>query len=317
MLILRRLLTVHFFLIGLFLNGCMCPNQLIPCADPPPLPKCCMPERIRVALVLGGGGAKGLAHVGVLEVFEKANIPIDLIVGCSAGSIVGSLYADYPDAEYVRSVLEPMSSTTLLDINIFKARFGLSQGYSLVRVLRKNLNVNCIEDLSIPLVIVATDLKTGELVPFAGGPIIPAVKASCAIPLVFVPVPLHGRVCVDGGVADPVPAKVAKYFGAEFVIAVDLGGLLPPTFPNNLFSVATRSAEITLLWQSESCVRHADVIIKPQLEGVGTFSNNMNEYIIEAGRRAAREALPQILEHLSTFSIEKEVQPQELESLDD
>lgn len=291
-----------FFLLQIFLalaTGCGSPYRLIPEDEPPELPSCHLPEKIRVALVLGGGGAKGLAHVGVLEEFEKAQIPIDLIVGCSAGSIVGALYADYPNAEYVRSVLEPMKPNMLLDINIFNAHFGLSQSYSLGRMLRKNLSVSCFNELDIPLIIVATDLKTGELIPFAGGPIIPAVKASCAIPLVFAPVRLHGRVCVDGGVADPVPAKVARHYGAEYIIAVDLGGLLPPTSPTNLFGVATRSAEITLLWQSESCVRHADVIIRPELEGIGTFEDEKNEYIIEAGRKAAREAIPQILEYIA------------------
>lgn len=296
---LKKVLVCCICFLIPIISGCTGKCTLIPSAEPPPLPACQMPEKIRIALVLGGGGAKGLAHVGVLEEFEKANIPIDLIVGCSAGSIVGALYADYPDAEYVKSILGPMKTHSLVDINIFKARYGLSRGHSLVKMLQKNLNVRCFHELSIPLVIVATDLKTGELVPFAGGPIIPAVKASSAIPLVFDPVKLHGRICVDGGVADPVPAKVARQFGAEYIIAVDLGGLLPPTYPTNLFGVATRSAEITLLWQSESCVSHADVILHPELEGIGCFTEDMNEYIIEAGRRAAREAIPKILAHLS------------------
>lgn len=289
---LKRIYVCIFLL--LFAVGCSPTYRLIPVEDPPPLPSCQMPEEIQVGLVLGGGGAKGLAHVGVLEEFEKAGIPINLIVGCSAGSIVGSLYADYPDAKYVQSILGPMNTNSLLDINIFKAQFGLCQSISLRRMLQSTLNVSCFDELNIPLVIVATDLKTGELIPFAGGPIIPAVRASCAIPLVFAPVRLHGRVCVDGGVADPVPAKVARYFGAKYVIAVDLGGLLPPTSPRNLFSVAARSAEITLLWQSETCVRHADVVIRPALEGVGTFEDEMNEYIMEAGRKAAREMIPKI-----------------------
>lgn len=296
----KALAVWKLLFLSVLMSGC-CTYRLIPDEDPPPLPTCYLPERIQVALVLGGGGAKGFAHVGVLEEFEKAGIPIDLIVGCSAGSIVGALYADYPDAAYVRSVMEPMKTNMLLDINIFKAHYGLSQGYSMTRVLRKNLNVTDFNELKIPFVAVATDLKTGELVPFAGGEIIPAIKASCAIPFVFSPVSLHGRICVDGGVADPVPAKIARQLGAEYVIAVDLGWLLPPTFPSNLFSVATRSAEITLVWQSESCAHHADVILRPELQGVGTFDDDMNEYVIEAGRRAARKVIPQIQEYLSSI----------------
>lgn len=287
-----------FLALGLLIS-CCCPQKYYPCDCPPPLPNCpvvCKP--IRLALVLGGGGAKGLAHVGVLEVLEENNIPIDLIVGCSAGSIVGALYADSPNTEHLKEILLTLNTDYLVDVDIWNARYGLCQGKSLRRFLRKNLCATNFDELQIPFFLVTTDLYSSELVTIGGGPIIPAVEASCAIPLIFVPVALHGRACVDGGVIDPVPVRVATHFEAEVIVAVDLRGLLPRKFPANLFGVASRSANITLLWQSEGCLKDADVIIRPELEKYGTFEDEYNEQIYQAGRSAALEMLPLILECL-------------------
>ncbi len=312
-------------MIGMFLKlvsavfllcGCTCPNHFFPDDDPPPLPPCYVPERIRLALVLGGGGAKGLAHIGVLEELEKAEIPIDLIIGCSAGSIVGALYADCPNAEYVKCALEPLNTKRLLDINLWTARYGLSQGKRLSDVLHQRLEASCFEELKIPFILVATDLYSGELVRIGGGPLIPAVKASCAIPFIFVPCQLHGRVLADGGIIDPTPAATAKELGAEIVVAVDLGALLPRTLPTNLFGVATRSAEISSLWQCEACADVADVVIRPHLMNVGTFDDHRCNEIYEAGKRAAKEAIPFIqekLKHLPKCSIPHDGIEQEVE----
>jgi NTE family protein len=293
------------FSLLIFLSSCVCPQHYQPNDSPPSLPDCYIPEKICLALVLGGGGARGLAHIGVLEEFEKAEIPIDLIIGCSAGSLVGAMYADCPNSAYVRSILEPMKTNAFLDINLWKARYGLSQGNAMDRVLKKNLHAKTFDELQIPLLIVATDLYSGHLVTIGGGEIAPAVQASCAIPFVYAPVELHGRVFVDGGVIDPVPVRVAHQVNAEFVIAVDLRSLLPHTFPHHLFGVATRSAEITLLWQSESCLEKADLIIRPQLGDLGTFCDDFHDVIYEAGREAARQAIPLIRERLAQMSTNK------------
>ena len=293
----------------LLLSGCFSPQRFHPCKNPPPLPECQIPEQIRLALVLGGGGAKGIAHIGVLREFEEANLPIDLIIGCSAGSMVGALYSDHPDADYLYSVVEPMNRRNLLDINILSARYGLCSGNFLKKHLQKNLRVKKFNELKIPFLLVATDLLSGELVTIGGGDIVPAVQASCAIPFVFVPVQLHGRVLVDGGVIDPVPVRVARDLGAELIIAVDVRGLLHPTFPTNLFGVATRSAEITLLWQSEGCIQDADVIIRPEVAHIGCFEDASHKIIYEAGRAAARQAIPHIKELLLTLALSKESSP--------
>lgn len=290
-------MNVIYLLCFCLLTGCSA-KQYIPCEDPEPPASFCVPEKIRVALVLGGGGVRGMAHVGVIEELVNANIPIDLIVGCSAGSIVGALYADNPDIEHIKCAVWGLRTDSICDINIFTCRYGLSQGGAFHRVIDQHLEAECFEELKIPLVVVATDLYSGELVPLGSGDLVTAVQASCALPFVFVPCEHNGRILVDGGVINPVPAKVAKDLGADIVIAVDLCELLPKTFPQNLFQIANRSAEISYMWQNQACTRFADFVIRPKTCGVGTFNDKMKRQIYEAGRCAAQEALPAILERI-------------------
>lgn len=294
---LKPLKIIFFYLSLLLLSGCETKFDLP--HDPPPIPQCPPPSNVRVALVLGGGGARGMAHVGVLAEFEKAGIPIDVIVGCSAGSIIGALYADCPNACYVKHLLKPLRTWDILDINVWYGRYGLVRGGALRRFLRNSLSCRCFEQLQIPLYVVATDLIAGELVSFNSGSIIPAIHASSAVPFVFSPVYMHKRWLVDGGVSDPVPTRVARSTGARIVIAVDLSSLLPRTCPTNLFGVARRSAEIKFLLQSESCIEGADVIIRPALGDMGLFDDRNPQNVYDAGCTAAREAIPQIIDLLA------------------
>jgi NTE family protein len=303
-----------WFLIFFVLLGCQTKYEV--CENPPPIPLCMPCEKVRVAVVLGGGGARGLAHVGVLEELEKAGISIDVIIGCSAGSIVGALYADCPNAAYVRQLLQPLRKWDVLDINILKARYGLVQGHSLRRFLRKNLKARCFEDLQIPLYVVATDLYSGDLVCIGSGPIIPAVHASSAVPFVFAPVLHYGRVLVDGGVVDPVPVAIAKQLGAQLIIAIDLCELLPKTCPTNLFGVATKCAEIKFAKQSESCVQGANIVIRPELKEVGMFDDDHHDLVYRAGCEACRNALPNILEAIYLCCQETETNDAQVEEND-
>lgn len=293
-----KLLYLYLSL-AVLLTSCFCPQHYDISDNPMPLPDCPVIQKpVRLALVLGGGGARGLAHVGVLEVLEEANIPIDLIVGCSAGSIIGAIYADCPNTEHLKEVCLTLKTNYLTDFSIWNARMGLCQGRNLRNFLDANLDAETFEDLKVPFFLVATDLYSSELVTIGGGELVNAIEASCAIPFVFVPVQLHGRALVDGSVIDPVPVRVANRFDPEVIVAVDLRGLLSQEFPTSLFSVAIRSAEIVLLWQSEECIKDADVIIRPEVEGFGTFADKYNEQIYQAGREAALKALPQIQEAL-------------------
>lgn len=279
----------------LFLFSC-CGRPILPDCDVVPPQPFKVPNHIRVALVLGSGGVRGMAHVGVLEELINAGVPIDLIVGCSAGSIVGALYADSLCLESVKRAVAGLKRESILDIDLWHCRYGLSQGRFMHKVLNENLCARTFEELQIPLVVVTSDLCTAELVPIGSGDLAKAIQASCSIPFVFVPCRHLGRSLVDGGTINPVPVKVARDLGAEVVIAVDLGELLPKTMPRNLFEVATRSAEIAFMWQNEFCTQGADVIIRPRTCGVGCFNEEMKWELYLAGKCAAQEEMDRILD---------------------
>ncbi len=289
------------FLLLLIAAGC-CPYKYVPMCDPPPPAPFRVPEKVRVALVLGSGGVRGMAHVGVIEELVRAGIDIDVIIGCSAGSIVGALYADSKDICRVRHAVQNLKTDSILDINLWECRFGLSQGTAIKKMLRCNLWSRYFEQLQIPLVVVAADLHQGCLVPIGSGDLIKAVRASTAIPLVFVPEEIDGRILVDGGTINPVPVCVARDLGADLIIAVDLCELLPQTFPTNLLGVAARSTEIAFMWQNSVCVKHADIIIRPSMCGIGTFNDKALTTLYNVGRAAGREAVPAILERIAQMT---------------
>lgn len=235
-------------------------------------------------------------HVGVLEVLEEEGIPIDLIVGCSAGALVGALYADTYSAESVKDMLMSCKRGDLLDIRLSCCRYGLSQGNAMCSFMRKHLKARHFEDLKIPFVCVATDLEQGEAIPLGTGPLIPAIQASCAVPFFYQPVVLHGRVLIDGGVVEPNPVAAACVHNPRLIIAVDLSLLLPITAPTSLFGIAQRSAEIMHLNMSRHCLENADIVIKPVCHPIGMFEDCHTNYLYEEGKRATREILPLIKE---------------------
>ena len=300
-------LAINLFLVSLllFLSGCQ--SRYHASKNPGPIPQFqhSVPQKpMNVALVLGGGGSRGMAHVGVLEEFEKAGIPISLIVGCSSGSLVGALYADRPDALFVKETLEPLKRRDLMDYRLLDFRYGFVRGTGLRLMLRSKLRSRRFEELKVPLIVVATDLLEGELVTIGGGEVVPAVHASCAIPLYFQPVEAYGRILVDGAVIDPVPVKVAKLYNPKVVIAVDLSALLAKELPRHLLGVAMRSWEISFRHQSMECMKGADVIIRPNIGDVGLFDDQKTELTYEAGKLAAREWIPKIKELLRQRAIE-------------
>lgn len=288
------------------LTSCKCNlqtyNHDIPCSAVA-IPAYCPPKKpMRLALVLGAGGARGMAHIGVLEEFEKAGIPVDLIVGSSAGSLVGSLYARNPNACEIKAELARLRKDDFLEFNLFIRCQALCYGYGLKKFLLKHLGNSHFEELQIPLVVVATDLYEGDLVVLGSGAVAPAVHASCAYPLVLSPVKVHGKVLVDGGVINPIPVQIARQHSPDVIVAVDISSYLPQRKPNNLFGVAKRCTEIQFLTQSNLCVGGADYVIKPELGEVGTFDHTYNEEVYLAGRHAARAAIPAIRQILSEKS---------------
>lgn len=264
-------------------------------ARPEPIPEFRRPdEPVKVALVLGGGGSKGLAHVGVLMELEQAGIHPDLIVGCSSGAIIGALYADQPHVDRLERLLIGLKRSDLMDFSLFASRFGLVKGLLLQTFLSANLKARTFDQFQIPFIAVATDLATGELVELGGGEAIPAIQASAAVPGVFSPIFYLGRYLVDGGVADPIPVATAKKHGARVIIAVDVGEDLSQDEPAFHFGVARRSLEISHRKLSEYVCRDADVVIRMKFQDLGMFNDRHNQEIYEHGRNMARAMLPHI-----------------------
>lgn len=266
-------------------------------------------QNVNVALVLGGGGAKGLAHVGVLEILEQENIPIDLIIGTSSGAAVGALYSSFTDALYVKSLLLNLGKWDLLDISfsstckmLYEAS-GPVSGYSFEKFFLDNIPQRSIEQLTIPFAAVAVDIESAEPFIIKSGPIAPAVHASAAIPPVFSPIKLYGKTLVDGGVALPVPVAAAKAYNPKLIIAVNISA--PPTKGclSSALDLTYRSLEISYYILAQIQSASADIVIHPNLEGFGLFDDTNNEAIYQRGLQAAQKAIPTIKQKLLALKI--------------
>lgn len=253
-----------------------------------------MSERApRLGLALGGGAARGLAHIGVLRVFEEAGIRPDVIVGTSAGAIAGVFHA--AGVSWQRMASWASSLRWRMIARPVVSRLGLTSNERLGWLLERALPVRRFDELSIPFACMATDLESSEPVLLCEGELASAVRASCAIPAVVVPVERDGRLLVDGGVADNVPTTVTRLFGADIVIAVDVNrSYRRPAPPTDMFAIAMQ-AFFTIARKAERLATdHADVLIAPDVGGIGLEELHRAPELIAAGERAARAALPKI-----------------------
>jgi len=250
-------------------------------------------ENINVALVLGGGGVKGIAHLGVLEVLEENNIPIDLIVGTSAGSIIGAMYADRPDAYALKQEFVKFKRTNLIQpryLEIVKfpfSTFGIEDGVMLEKYLKKSIKARNFEDLKIPLVVVTTNLKTNESFPISSGPITPAVHASSAIPPVFSPIHAYGQVLSDGGIIEAVPTNSAKYYKPKMIIAVNVAAPPPKGKYINMLDLTYRALWISYYNLSVLQAKEAHINLHPDLENIGIFDDSLKNEIYLQGKLEA------------------------------
>lgn len=250
-------------------------------------------DRPQIAFVLGGGGARGFAHIGVLKVLDDAGIRADLVVGTSAGSLVGAFYAGgIRNDELVETALA-VQRNELVDF-VFPNR-GFIEGNRLQAYMDKALHGRLIEQLDIPFAAIATELRTGRLVAFTRGDTGMAVRASCSVPVIFQPTAIQGSEYVDGGLVSPVPARVAREFGADLVIAVDVSR--QPAEQKDLDTTTATLAHAFVvmehaLAQEES--KLADVVIRPDLAKIPATDLAARSQAIAAGEEAARAALPQI-----------------------
>ena len=275
------------------LAGCQTPPPALPTPPPaaPPTPPVALkpPKPPRIGLALGGGAARGFAHIGVIQVLEEAGIRPDLVVGTSAGSLVAALYAAGRTGAELARVALAMDESAITDWS-FPGR-GMIRGDALARYVRDQTGGRTIEQLPLPLGIVATDLDSGLAMLFQRGDVGLAVRASSAVPAVFQPVAIGGREYVDGGLVSPVPVRFARQMGAELVIAVDISSPPDGNATGDPFKMLLQTFAIMGKSINTLELKDADVVLRPRLLGVSSADFTARKRAIDAGREAATAGL--------------------------
>ncbi|MBI1750071.1 MAG: patatin-like phospholipase family protein [Acidobacteria bacterium] len=249
-------------------------------------------RRPRIGLALGGGFARGIAHIGVLRALIEAKIPIDCIVGTSVGALIAAAYATGVPLEKMQ---RRAAATRFADFGKWRlSRMGFASNERLERYLYQISLFTRFEQTKVPLAIAATDLGSGEAVYFTDGEIGPALRASCAYPGLFLPVEHQGRILVDGFLAAAVPVDALKRLGADFVIAVWLESAAKGEQPDNVVEVISRSFAIMQRNADDRWRRRADVVIEPQVAHFAWDDFRQTPQLIAAGEAATRAAVPQI-----------------------
>lgn len=295
-MVLNRLCLIGIklgLILALAACGTMAP-QPAPELTPVPAPPVAAWRAPRLGLVLGGGAARGFAHVGVIQVLEERGIRPDLVVGASAGSLVATLYASGLGARELERLALDMDEALLADWSLPILGRGMLRGEALARYVRQTVNGRLLEDMALPVGVLATDLGSGEGVLFRRGDAGEAVRASSAVPGVFTPVRINGRSYVDGGLVAPVPVRHARQMGAEVVVAVDISSDPEGNSADGLLRLLLQTTAI----MGKSINRHemaaAEVPVRPRLSGVGSADFASRQRSIEAGRAAMEAALPRL-----------------------
>lgn len=285
-----KYLFIFSFIVFFTISGCT-PTTL------PPAPK-----PARIAVVLGAGAAKGFAHIGVLKVLESQKIPIHMIVGTSAGSFVGSLYAYSHDAFKLQTMSFAIEKDHVVDLML--PDNGFIRGEKLEAYINRQLKGATIEKLAIPFYAVATDIQSGQEMVFGSGNTGRAVRASCSVPGVFKPVNIFGRMYVDGGVVSPLAVDVAKRYGADVIIAVDIASAIGGEAPQGTLDTILQS--IGIMYAKISAIQRlkADVVITPKVGTIGSSDFSKRHEAVLEGEKAAQAALPAIMEIINKLKQE-------------
>jgi NTE family protein len=249
-------------------------------------------EHPRIGLALGSGGARGFAHLGVIKVLKDEGIPIHLIAGSSMGALVGSFYGAGIDMDRLYKLSTAFKRKYFLDFTVPK--MGFIAGKKVKEFIKVFTHGKNIEDLTIPLGIVATDLLTGEKVVFKNGPVADAVRASISIPGIFVPEKNNGRILVDGGVSDRVPVSVAKEMGADIVIAVDVSMVKRNAEITSIYDVIMQSIDIMQTEIINKREGAADIMLRPPVEIYSSRAFTNIKELILLGEEEAKKHLDQI-----------------------
>lgn len=263
--------------------------------ETPPSPR----PRPKLGVALGGGFARGLAHIGVLKVLEEEGIPIDMVAGTSVGSVIGAAYCSGISGRELEEVAAVVRFSSIARYSL--SRFGICSNDRLGNFLTKILKVDRFEDLKVPLAVAATDFVTGDGVIFREGPLRDPVRASCAYPGMFPPVVVNGRLLVDGMLAHVVPTVPLREMGADRVIGIFLTSKWTrDSGPRHVFDVIGQCFSIAQdkmcgLWQGA-----ADLVLDPEVSGFGFDDFALAPALIRAGEDAVRSVLPQIKAWLET-----------------
>ncbi|CAN2251944.1 patatin-like phospholipase family protein [Bacillus vallismortis] len=253
----------------------------------------------KIGLALGSGGARGLAHLGVLSSLHKHHIKVDMIAGSSMGALVGSFYAAGHDVATMKKVAKAFKRRLYADYTV--PRLGFLKGDRVRQLVHAYTFGKPIEELQIPLGIVACDLQTGEKIVFRKGSVSDAVRASISIPGIFIPQKLDGRLLVDGAVVDRIPVSVVKDMGADVIIASDVSRVRKTETAGHIFDVIMQSMDIL---QNE-LVRHqtiaADIMIRPSLETYSSSSFANIEAMIAAGEEATNQMISNIRKEIENW----------------
>lgn len=281
-------------ILALVLSACSTTpvTEPAPPATAVPVPAAKVPPRI--GLALGGGAARGFAHVGVIQVLEEAGIKPVVVSGTSAGSLVAALYASGKSGGQLQQVAEAMEEATFADWTLPIFNRGVLRGDALARYVNAQVGSRLIEDMVIPLGIVATDLQSGQDAVFQRGDTGTAVRASSAVPALFQPVRISGREYVDGGLVSPVPVRAARRMGAELVIAVDISSAPEGNLASGTLEILLQTFAIMGKSINTFELRDADIVVRPLLVGVSSADFGARKRSIEAGRQAMLQALPQL-----------------------
>lgn len=286
---------------ALVLAGCATPEPPAKTVNPPVTPAPIARPAPRIGLVLGGGAARGFAHVGVIQVLEEAGIHPSLVVGTSAGSMVAAIYASGRTGAQLQQIAETMEEASLTDWTLPLFGRGWLRGDAIARYVNTQVGGRPIEAMDITLGIVATDLQTGDGIVFRRGDTGLAVRASSAVPSVFQPVRIAGRAYVDGGLVAPVPVRYARQMGADLVIAVDISSPPENNAADGMFQTLLQTFAIMGKSINALEMRNADVVVLPRLTGIGSADFSARKRSIDAGRAAMLAALPQYKARLASL----------------
>jgi NTE family protein len=251
------------------------------------------PRAPAIGVALGGGFARGIAHIGVLKVLEEEGIPVRVVTGTSVGALIGACYCSGLSIPEMQDVAHSVRFTTFARWTL--SRFGFASNDRMVAFLTRTLKCKTFEDLRIPLGVTATDFNTGEGVVFHSGTIVDPVRASCAYPGMFLPVEIRGRYLIDGMLSHPVPTRPLLEMGADRVLAVHLKGTWATGGPpRHLFDVIGQSFAIAQDAMSSLWRGAADLVIEPDVAGFAYDDFKRADDLIRAGEVAMRKALPEV-----------------------